>query len=127
MAPSPRKEIDPTWAAKMADLTALAQSIFLTLEAYSLTLPPDEGLAWVTGLRGDPRYHWSEPTRLAIERAREAGLIGREIAQITEGTDDPAVANRVMMKQLWRNEAKTDFDDGVGEFQVDPSGGAPAV
>lgn len=126
MAPSPAKTIDPNWAARMAQLTELAQSIFQTLEAYALTLPPDEGLAWISGLRGDPRYHWSEPTRVAIERARTAGLIWREIAQITEGTDDPVVANQVNAKQVWRNEAKADFDDGVGEFQADP-GGMPSV
>jgi hypothetical protein len=126
MTPSPAKIIDPEWAARMADMTQLANSVFTALTTWADTLPPDEALAWITGLRGDPRYHWSEPTRIAIERARNAGLIGREIAQITEGTDDPTVANRVMMKQAWRNRAKVDFDAGVGEFQVDP-GGMPSI
>ena len=128
MAPAPRKDIDPTWAQKMADTRRMATAIFEALLSYTERLPPDEALAFISGLRGDPRYHWAEPTRLAIEAARAAGLTWREVAVASEG--DESAEGRVASKQHWRNEAHGDFQAGVGPFQPanDPgSGGMPAV
>jgi hypothetical protein len=127
MAPAPREEIDPDWAAHMADITRLARRIYDGLVAIMADEDPDVRLAWASGLRQDPRHHWAELTRTAINDARDAGWSWRAIAQITEGTDDPTVASRVTSKQQWRNQQAEDFAAGVGEFQVDPNGGPPGV
>ena len=112
----------------MAETRAMAHAIFeALLDHATQRLPPDEALAWISGLRGDPRHHWSEPTRVAINRARSVGLSWRRIAMATEGTDNEDEANRVQSKQRWRNQAWEDFQAGVGEFQVRPNGGMPSA
>lgn len=124
MAPSPRKLIVPAWVDEMHQYTASAFRIFTSLA--DVQLPPDAWLAWTNGLRTDPRYHWNDLTRQAINRARdEGGMIWREIAVVLEG--DEEAADRVERKQKWRNDAWEDFQAGVGEFQVSPSGGMPPV
>ena len=111
----------------MTELREMAQAIYDALLAYAAALPADKALAWASGLRGDVRYHWSEPTREAVNRARADGMSWRAIAMASEGTDDPATVAQVTSKQKWRNDAHRDFHAGVGEFNGPRSGGMPSV
>ncbi len=110
----------------MAETTALARKLYDALVAVMADQPADVRLAWASGLREDPRHHWADLTRRAINDARADGLSWREVSQITEGDDTEECAARVQSKQYWRNKAWEDFQAGVGEFQV-PPGGMPTV
>jgi hypothetical protein len=128
MAPRERKEIDPDWAIKMDDERRAAHQDFEGAMARARARCGDRldrfG-AWVSGFRGDERYHWAEPTREVINELREAGYIWREVAVITEGNEE--TADQVERKQAWRNQCYEEFHAGVGEFNGPDSGGIPSI
>jgi hypothetical protein len=128
MAPRKRTEIDPDWEAEMAQEREAARLDYEDARARARARCGDRldlfG-AWVSGFRGDERYHWAEPSREVINELREAGYIWREVAVITEGNEE--AADSVERKQAWRNQAFEEFHFGVGEFNGPDSGGPPLI
>jgi hypothetical protein len=128
MAPYARKEIDSDWVAEMAEERGMARRDFEGTMARARARCGDRldrfG-AWVSGFRGDERYHWAEPTREVINELRADGWTWRQTAVITEG--DEEAADRVERKQAWRNQCFEEFHAGVGEFNGPDSGGVPSI
>jgi hypothetical protein len=128
MAPRERKEFDPAWETEMAEERALAHRDYEEARARARARCADRldrfG-AWVSGFRGDERYHWAEPSREVINELREAGYIWREVAVITEGNE--TAADQVERKQAWRNQCFEEFHAGLGEFNGPDSGGPPTI
>ncbi len=128
MAAAPqRREIQPAFAARTDRIRARYRRLYDALleAAPDPTEDPAGYIAAVFGLRDDPRMHWAERCRQAVNIGRDAGMTWREIAVASEG--DPLAEGRCQSKQQWRNEAHADFVAGVGEHQLPESGGMPGV